>query len=399
MKIIACTAKEILDSRGMPTLEVEMVSGDFSVKVSVPSGKSTGGGEALELRDTDGRGVSGAIANVNEIIAKEIIGREIEPHDIDQLLLELDGTENKSNLGANAMLGVSIASTKLAAVIAGIPVWKYIAEKNKSTPRLPKLFMNIINGGTHSEFRLPFQEYMIVPEHELVSEAYSEAIGIIESLGKKLESEFTDVPIGDEGGYSPALKTIEEPFEILTSLISNKKVFLAIDAAASEFYKNGEYNLLSKSYSPKELQEIYKKLIANFKLLSIEDPFEESDVASFTDLVKETNENILIVGDDLTVTNPSLITQMVEKKSANTVIIKPNQIGTLSEVYEAVTLAHGAGWKTIASHRSGETMDSFIADLAVGVGAYGIKAGSPLQKERKVKYDRLLEIEKEILNI
>ncbi len=396
MRIDKCTAKEILDSRGVPTLEVRMSSGDFSVSASVPSGKSTGSKEALEKRDEDGRGVSIAIESVSKTIAEEIIGKDLDPSEIDQILLELDGTENKSNLGANAMLGVSIAATKLAAEVDGVPVWKYIAENNGATPRLPKLFMNIINGGAHSEFRLPFQEYMIVPEDELVSSAYHKAVGIVEALGKKLESEYGDVPMGDEGGYSPTLKTIEEPFEVLTSLIPDKGVFLAIDAAASEFYKDGKYELLGESYSPKELLSVYKDLTTRFNLASIEDPFEESDVENFAGLLGELDENVLVVGDDLTVTNPSIVTDMAEKKAANAVIIKPNQIGTLTEVYEAVSVAHSNGWKTIASHRSGDTMDSFIADLAVGIGAYGIKAGSPSQKERKVKYDRLLEIEKEL---
>ncbi len=399
MKITTCTAKKILDSRGVPTLEVEMTSGDFSVTASVPSGKSTGGEEALELRDADGRGVSLAIENVNGIIAEKVVGYDTTPRDIDKMLLELDGTENKSKLGANAMLGVSIAATKLAATLDDIPIWKYIAKTNGADPKLPKLFMNIINGGAHADFRLPFQEYMIVPEDELVSVAYKQALHVIEQLGKKLKTDFTDVPMGDEGGYSPLLKTIEEPFEILTSLMPKKGMFMAIDSAASEFYKDGEYNLLGKQYSPKELLLVYKDLANQFNLLSIEDPFEEADSDSFKNLVKEIGKDILIVGDDLTVTNPSIVTQMAEKKAANAVIIKPNQIGTLSQVYEAVTLAHGAGWKTIASHRSGETMDSFIADLAVGIGAYGIKAGSPFQKERKVKYDRLIEIEKEFFNI
>ncbi len=399
MKITACTAKEIFDSRGVPTLEVKMASGDFSVTASVPSGKSTGGEEALELRDADGRGVSLAIANVNGVIAEKIIGYDVTPYDIDQMLLELDGTENKSNLGANAMLGVSIAVTKLAAAVTGVPVWKFIAQTNGADPNLPKLFMNIINGGAHADFRLPFQEYMIVPEDELVSVAYKQALRVIELLGRKLKTDFTDVLMGDEGGYSPLLKTIEEPFELLTSLMPKEGMFMAIDSAASEFYKDGEYNLLGKSYSPKELSLVYKDLTTQFNLLSIEDPFEESDSDSFKNLVKKIGKNVLIVGDDLTVTNPSIVTQVAEKKAANAVIIKPNQIGTLSQVYEAVTLAHGAGWKMIASHRSGETMDSFIADLAVGIGAYGIKAGSPSQKERKVKYDRLIEIEKEFLNI
>ena len=398
MKITQCTAKEILDSRGIPTLEVAMSLGDISVHASVPSGKSTGSKEALELRDADGRGVSGAILNVNDVIAKEIVGRDMEPSDIDRLMLELDGTDNKSNLGANAMLGVSIAATKLAAVVAGVPAWKYIAENNGADPKLPKLYMNIINGGAHSDFRLPFQEYIIVPQDELVSSSYHKAEHILKALGKKLKEQFGEVPIGDEGGYSPTFKTVEEPFELLNSLIDGD-ISLAIDAAATELYKDGKYYLLGKEYSAEGLLVLYKNLVKDLNLSSIEDPFEESDAESFADLVKEVEGRALVVGDDLTVTNPSLITEMSDKKSANAVIIKPNQIGTLLEVYEAVTIAHASGWKSIASHRSGETMDSFIADLAVGIGAYGIKAGSPLRKERKVKYDRLLEIEKEFASI
>lgn len=398
MVITNCTAKEILDSRGVPTVEVAMASGAYSSRASVPSGKSTGSKEALEKRDVDGRGVSGVIASVNEIIAKEIVGRDLEPNALDRLLLELDGTDNKSNLGANAMLGVSIAATKLAAAVAGIPVWKYIAEKNGADPKLPKLFMNVMNGGAHSDFRLPFQEYIIVPEDESVSIAYEKARGVLDVLGAKLKERFGAVPLGDEGGYAPKFETIEEPFALLEPLIS-KEMFIAIDAAASGLYENEAYHLLGKRYSKEALLALYEDLIAKFPLKSIEDPFEESGAESFSLLVAAAGEHTLIVGDDLTVSNPSLITEMAEQKAANAVIIKPNQIGTLLEAYEAVTLAHGNGWKTIASHRSGETMDSFIADFAVGVGAYGIKAGSPLQKERKAKYDRLLEIENEITKL
>jgi len=398
MKITQCVAKEILDSRGVPTLEVEMSSDKFSAHASVPSGKSTGSEEALELRDADGRGVTDAISNVNNIIAKEITGSDVEPNSIDKVLLDLDGADNKNNIGANAMLGVSIAVTKLAALVEDVPVWKFIAQNNGADARLPRLFMNVINGGAHADFRLPFQEYMIVVDDELVSVSYDKSLHVIKALGEKLREEFGEVPIGDEGGYSPLFKKIEEPFELLDSLIPDIGAFIAIDAAASEFYKDDKYELLNERYSQKELLSIYKDLIDRFDLRSIEDPFDESDVDNFVEITKGNTSGVLIVGDDLTVTNPSIITEMVEKKAANAVIIKPNQIGTLSEVYEAATIAHGSGWKTIASHRSGETMDSFIADLAVGIGAYGIKAGSPSQKERKVKYDRLLEIEKEITN-
>lgn len=404
MKITACTAKEILDSRGVPTIEVEMFSGDTLVQASVPSGKSTGSREAVELRDPDGRGVSNAISNVNDIISKEIIGVEMDPYDIDRKMLELDGTDNKSNLGANAMLCVSIAATKLAAALEKVPVWKFIASTSNADAKLPKLFMNVINGGAHSDFRLPFQEYIIVPKDELVSSSYDKAKSILKVLGRKVKEKFGDVPIGDEGGYSPAFEKVEDPFELLDSIIYSD-TFLAIDAAATELCKTSDtetgcktYSLLGKDYSTNDLLELYGDISRKFNIRSIEDPFEESDVLSFSKLTKNIGDNALIVGDDLTVTNPSLITEMSNKKSVNAVIIKPNQVGTLLEVYEAVALARGAGWKIIASHRSGETMDSFIADLAVGIGAYGIKAGSPLRKERKVKYDRLLRIEKEMLN-
>ncbi len=404
MKITQCSAKEIFDSRGVPTIEVKLFSGDISVVAGVPSGKSTGSKEALEKRDSDGRGITKAIASVEDVISPEIIGKNVTPDVVDRLLLELDGTENKSNLGANAILGVSIAVTKLAAAVEGVPVWKFIADTNSANARLPKLFMNIINGGAHSDFqpnseagrfRLPFQEYMIVPKDELVSVSYKKAQKIINILGVRLKERFGEVPLGDEGGYSPVFESVEEPFALLDDIISGEDMFLAIDAAATEFYKDGKYNLLNKEYSSLELLGLYKKLTEEFELLSIEDPFEESDAESFSNLVGGVSGGVLVVGDDLTVTNPSLITEMAEKKAANAVIIKPNQIGTLLEVYEAVTLAHGYGWKTIASHRSGETLDTFISDLAVGVGAYGIKAGSPLQKEREVKYHRLLEIEQE----
>lgn len=396
MEITKCSAKEILDSRGVPTVEVLISSGNVSVSAAVPSGKSTGSKEALEKRDADGRGVADAISNIENIIAPKIEGVEITPGEIDRLLLELDGTDNKNNLGANAMLGVSIAATKLAAVLEGIPVWKFIARENGFDSKLPKLFMNIINGGAHSDFRLPFQEYMMVPKDDLVSQAYSKAQRIIEVLGRRLKDDFGEVPLGDEGGYSPVFDTIEGPFELLNNIIKEEGgTFLAIDAAATEFYKNGVYTLLDREYSASGLSDIYKGLVKKFPLLSIEDPFEESDTENFSNLVEIVGDNVLVVGDDLTVTNPSLITRIAEKKAANAVIIKPNQIGTLREVYEAVSVAHASGWKTIASHRSGETLDTFISDLAVGIGAYGIKAGSPLKKEREVKYDRLLEIEQE----
>lgn len=395
MKIAHCIAKEIIDSRGVPTIEVKMSCGDFSVNASVPSGKSIGTNEALELRDEDGVGVSRAVANVNDVIAPEIVGKEVDARAVDKLLISLDGTDNKSKLGSNAMLGVSIAATKLAALTQNIPTWKYIALENGFTPKLPKLFMNIINGGVHADFRSPFQEYMIVPKGGSLKEEYEKAKTTIGILGDKLKTMFTEVPMGDEGGYSPNIKTIKEPFDIISSVI-DKDVKIAIDVAATEFYKNGSYEILGENYSPRELASLYKEITNEFNILSIEDPFLESDTESFKYLTENIGDNILVVGDDLTTTNPSIIIKMIDKKSANAVIIKPNQIGTVSEACESVKIAQTAGWKVIASHRSGETEDTFISDFAVGSGAYGIKAGSPSQKERRVKYERLLEIETEM---
>ncbi len=395
MKITQCSAKEIFDSRGVPTLEVHLSSGDISVVAAVPSGKSTGSKEALEKRDDDGIGVTQVISNVENIIAPEIVDKDITVSGIDRLLLRLDGTDNKSKLGANAILGVSIAVTKLAATIENIPVWKFIADSNNIEAKLPKLFMNIMNGGEHSSFRLPFQEYMIVPKYESISTSYEKAQEVIRTLGNKIKERFGDVPLGDEGGYSPIFEKIEEPFTLLSEIIAEENIFLAIDAAATGFYKDGKYDLLGKKYSSTELLGIYKKLMNEFNLLVVEDPFEESDASSFSNLTKVVDDGILILADDLTVTNPSLIKEMINKKAANSVIIKPNQIGTLLEVYQSVAFARDAGWKIVASHRSGETMDTFISDLAVGIGAFGIKAGSPLRKERDVKYKRLIEIEKE----
>ncbi len=408
-KITSIKAKEILDSRGNPTIEVEMASDEIVVSASVPSGKSAGSREALEKRDTDGRCVNDAIRNVNEIIAPEIIGKETDPLEIDKILLKLDGTKNKSNLGANAILGVSLAVTRLRANIEGKPLWQYIHEVSKLrvAHNVPKLFMNVLNGGAHSDFRLPFQEYMIIPGGNSVEESYKSSLDFLKDLESAVKEKYPDVVMGDEGGFSPVMETIEEPFELLSNLRKDDMV-MAIDVAASEFYKNGVYEILGEKYFASQFLEIYKDLVENFLIESIEDPFQESDFEGFENMMqdiktwnpkvieKKLAKDILVVGDDLTTTNPESILDSARNKRANAVIIKPNQIGTLTEVYNAIRVAHGAGWKIICSHRSGETMDDFIADLAVGVGAYGLKAGSPLQDVRRVKYERLLQIEQEM---
>ncbi len=394
-KIDSIIAKEALDSRGRPTIEVLLRAGQFEAHAKVPSGKSAGSREACELRDPDGVGVSRAIQNVNTTIADVLIGLPCDPLAIDQTLLALDGTANKTHLGANAMLGVSMATLRCAALLRGIPLWKLIAELSQSTPSLPRLYMNMLNGGAHASFRLPFQEYIVVVGGETVRGAYTHAKEIFERLGV-LVNAHGPVPMGDEGGYSPDIPSIEEPFRLLRDAIGDTpETFIAIDVAASEFFADGQYAILGTKYTASALQAVYDMLCRQYNIKSIEDPFDELDFSAFATMTKNLGENILVVGDDLTVTNPRIVAEMVNEHRANAMIVKPNQIGTITEVFEAVTIAREAGWKLIASHRSGETDDTFISDLAVGIGAYGLKAGAPTQMERRVKYERLLAIEKE----
>jgi len=384
-----CVAKKIKDSRGEETLEVEITAGDFSASASAPSGKSRGSREAVAVLAEE------AVKNVNEIIGPRLIGKEVNVFEIDKILLELDGTENKSKLGANAILAVSVATLKLEAKINKQPLWRYLQLLGTpSTKCVPRLFANVLNGGVHAGFRLPFQEYMFVLGNGMnVVGPINQLQTLFEQLENKLKMEGYDFVMGDEGGFSIESKDIEEPFRILSEL-HNK---LAIDVAGGEFFENGEYNICGQKYSSEELGGVYENLIKKFPLISIEDPFAENDFNGFKNLVTQLPKNeVLVVGDDLTTTNPNIIAKVATEKLANAVIIKPNQIGTISETLEAVAVAKKAGMKIIVSHRSGETLDSFIADLAVGVGAYGIKAGAPSQPERVVKYKRLLEIEREM---
>ncbi len=399
MRIDHLEARAILDTRKKPTLETTISANTFTATASVPSGKSTGSHEACELRDSDGS-VASAIKNVNEEIAEAIIGKRFESLDeLDSFLIELDGTPNKSRLGANAILSVSIAAMRLSAMLKDVPLWKAISERAGTKPQAPRLFVNVMNGGVHADFKLPFQEYMLVVEGKT-----SEALPIVQEIFAKLGERLGDVPMGDEGGYAPTFDTIEKPFEILTDLIKEyPSVSIAIDAAASELFHNGSYELLNKTYAPEELTSIYGSIVSQFPIHSIEDPFSENSGEDFAKLMAQLNSpstrlgatTILVVGDDLTVTNPARIKTATENKELNAVLIKPNQIGTVKEAIEAVQATYAAGFQAIASHRSGETMDTFIADFAYGVGAHGIKAGGLGQKERLEKYKRLLEIEKE----
>lgn len=389
MRIDSCIAKPILDTRGRPTVEVTLSANTLSATASVPSGKSTGSHEAVELD------AARAIENVNGEIATALAGHDFTSADeLDTFLIALDDTPNKSRLGANAILSVSIAASRLFATAEGIPLWSAIAgrasgKKFPSAP--PRLFVNVMNGGAHADFKLPFQEYLLVIEGKT-----SAALPIAREAFAKLGERLGNVPMGDEGGYAPTFDTLEQPFEILAELVKEfPNTSVAIDAAASELFHSDHYELLGKSYPAEELTIMYESIVANFPIHSIEDPFNEEAADDFTRLTASLGEKILIVGDDLTVTNPARIKEATARKEINAVLIKPNQIGTVKEAITAVQATYAARWKAIASHRSGETDDTFIADFAYGVGAHGIKAGGLGQKERLLKYDRLLAIERE----
>ncbi|MBU6214529.1 phosphopyruvate hydratase [Patescibacteria group bacterium] len=390
MRIDRLEAVMITDSRGKPTLETTISANALSATASVPSGKSTGIHEAVELRGPDGN-VAEAIANVNGEIARAIVGKRFSLDELDAALIKLDGTPNKSRLGANAILSVSIAAQRLLAMLEDIPLWKAIEKRAGTTAGAPRLFMNVMNGGVHADFKLPFQEYLVVVDGT-TREAFATAKEAFEKLGERLDG----VPMGDEGGYAPAFDQLEEPFEILAELVAQfPHTSIAIDAAASEFYRDGQYHILDASYSADDLARIYSGLVEKFPFHSIEDPFDEESAGDFTRFTASVGEKILVIGDDFTVTNPDRILKAREERAINAVLIKPNQIGTVKEAIEAVRATSAAGWKSVASHRSGETNDTFIADFAYGVGAHGIKAGGLGQKERMEKYYRLLAIERE----
>ena len=398
-------AREILDSRGNPTVEVELSTKTFSVIASVPSGASTGKHEAVELRDHNkrylGKGVEKAVNNINKIIAPKLKRKNCtKQSEIDQLMIKLDGTENKSKLGANALLAVSLAVAKAGAKSQNLELFKYLAKMGENKKlTLPRPFFNVINGGKHAEDDLAFQEFMIVPKSKsfkealrMGSETYHHLKQIIaEKYGKNAAN------VGDEGGFAPPLKTAEEALDLLVAAVKKAgysgKIDIAIDCAASEFHSNGLYYLPQKK-SKEQMIEYYLKLIKKYPIISLEDPFEEEDFTSFADLRKISG--IQIVGDDLTVTNVHRIRKAINLNSCNCLLLKVNQIGTLTESLEAVKLAHTAGWKVMVSHRSGETEDTFIADLAVGIGCGMIKAGAPCRGERIAKYNQLLRIEEKI---
>lgn len=396
-KIKNIEAREIKDSRGDRTIEVELKTGRGSFAASCPSGKSMGKNEAAALS------VPRAIENVNKIIAVKLKGWAVtEQKAIDDLMVKLDGTENKSRLGANAILPVSTAVCRAGAETKKIPLYRYIMEignwkMKNSNLRMPLPAFNFIEGGAHADNDLDIQEFMIMTEKKSFKENLILANKIFGNLKDILAKNYgPDLKTGDEGGFAPPISKTEQVFFLLKNAAGNEEIKIIIDAAASQFFNNGKYFLEGKELSRSELLDFYRDLAQRFPIVAIEDPFSEEDWLGFQEMRKEMS-NTIVIGDDLTTTNIKRIKEAQSKKACNGIIIKPNQIGTVTETIEAAKLAKSYGWKIIVSHRSGETMDNFIADLAVGVGTDFIKSGSPTQPERMVKYKRLLEIENELI--
>ncbi|HNX37435.1 MAG TPA: phosphopyruvate hydratase [Candidatus Cloacimonadota bacterium] len=400
--------REILDSRGNPTVEVDLTldSGVF-VKAAVPSGASTGEHEAVELRDGDksrygGKGVLKAVANIDDIIALELLGFEsTNQGTLDKIMLDLDGTPNKGKLGANAILAVSMAAARATAVELDMPLYRYLGGVNAKT--LPVPMSNIINGGAHADNNVDIQEFMIMP---LGADSFREALRwnaeVFHALKKILNGRGLATGVGDEGGFAPNLSSNEEAFKVIVEAITaagykpGEQVFIAIDSAASSFYKDGKYHIDGKQLNSAELIDFYETMVAKYPIVSLEDGLDENDWDGWKVLNERLGKKIQIVGDDLLVTNPEKIRRAIKEKSANSVLIKLNQIGSVTETIDAINTAQRAGWTAVVSHRSGETCDTFIADLAVALNTGQIKTGSISRSERIAKYNQLLRIEEEL---
>lgn len=391
-------AREIIDSRGNPTVEVSLFTNQGKTTSSVPSGASTGSFEAKEIRDGGkrfaGKGVLEAVSNVNEKILSALKGEEVDPLKIDKILIDLDGTEDKSNLGANAILGVSMSVFRAVAKKRNISFYNYISSAFDFKQKIPTPCFNIINGGVHSGGGVSFQEFMVVPEEESFSENLRFAVEFYKNLKQKILLKYgaSSVNIGDEGGFVPDIKKTEDVFNLLKEVDNSASVI--VDVAATEFYKEEKYLLDGDLKSKEEMIAFYKNLKEKFSIIGFEDPLAEDDFVGWGELKKELS-GILIIGDDLLTTNTKRIQKAEENKSCNAMILKINQIGTVSEALQAAKTAQELQWKIIVSHRSGETNDDFIADFAVGIGADYIKSGAPARGERVAKYNRLLEIEDE----
>ncbi|WP_027003235.1 phosphopyruvate hydratase [Hugenholtzia roseola] len=407
------TARQILDSRGNPTVEVDVFTTNNHLgRAAVPSGASTGKHEAVELRDGDnqlylGKGVLQAVKNVQEVIAPQLLGCSVfEQNLIDRIMIELDGTDNKANLGANAILGVSLAVAKAAAKEAGVPLFRYVGGVNANT--LPVPMMNILNGGAHADNGIDFQEFMIMPiKAERFSEALRMGTEVFHHLKKVLHKKGLSTNVGDEGGFAPNIRSNQEALEVVLLAIeaagykAGEDIFIALDAASSEFYdeKTGLYHFKKSSgekLTSEQMVEYWANWVKKYPIISIEDGMHEDDWQGWANLTEAIGEKVQLVGDDLFVTNTKRLKKGIEQEVANAILIKVNQIGTLTETIDAINLAHRNSYKSVMSHRSGETEDSTIADLAVALNTGQIKTGSASRSDRMAKYNQLLRIEEEL---
>ncbi len=406
-------AREILDSRGNPTVEADVILSDGSAATAcAPSGASTGSREALELRDGDtkrylGKGVQKAVGNINATIRDALLGKDAaDQRAIDQLMIDLDGTDNKAKLGANAILAVSLATAKAEAISQNIPLYEHISNiNNNSGYSLPVPMMNIINGGEHADNNVDIQEFMIQPVGaKTIADAIRIGAEIFHALKKVLQSKGLNTAVGDEGGFAPNLASNEEALEVIAQAVKNagyelgKDVTLALDCAASEFYKDGKYILAGegKTFDSEGFADYLADLVSRYPIISIEDGMDESDWEGWAILTKKLGNKVQLVGDDLFVTNTTILKQGIEQNIANSILIKFNQIGSLSETLDAINMAKDAGYTAVISHRSGETADTTIADLAVATSAGQIKTGSLCRSDRVAKYNRLIRIEEEL---
>jgi enolase len=406
--ISSIKARQILDSRGNPTVEADVVLADGTLgRAAVPSGASTGSGEALELRDGDagwgGKSVYKAVANVNETIAPALVGKDAsDQKSLDEAMFALDGTDNKSNLGANAVLSVSLAAAKAVANAKKQPLWQYVAEMTESSPNLPLPMMNVMNGGAHAAFATDIQEFMIICKGaQNIEGALKIGTEVFHALAKVLKSKNYPTTVGDEGGFAPRVREgNREPLALLSQAVADagyelgKDVVFALDAASSEFYENGVYQLKceGRELSSAEMVDWLESLVNEFPIVSIEDGLAENDWEGWKLLRERIGDRVQLVGDDLLVTNTTLLKRAIDENAANAILIKPNQIGSLTETIDAVKMAQAAGWNTVMSHRSGETEDTTISHLAVGLGCGQIKTGSLSRTDRVAKYNELLRI-------
>ena len=407
MKIKDIKGREVLDSRGNPTVEVDVILENGIVgRAMVPSGASTGEREALELRDGDksrflGKGVLTAVSNVNGPLRDLVIGMDVEnQEEIDYAMINLDGTKTKSKFGANAILGISMACLKAASLNANMPLYQYVGKGRE----LPVPMMNIINGGAHADNKLDFQEFMIIPQAKTIKERVRIGAEVFHNLKKVLNEKGLATGVGDEGGFAPDLQSNSEGFELIMEAITKagytpgKDVCLGIDVAASEFYKDGKYELVgeNRSLTTEELVDFYVELTNKYPIISIEDPVDENDWEGFRLVTEKLGDIVQLVGDDLFVTNKECLQMGIDKKAGNAILLKVNQIGTITETIETIELAKSNNYKTVISHRSGETEDTTIADLAVGLNLGQIKTGSLSRTDRICKYNQLIRIEEEI---